>query len=89
MELNVETCSHEVHLRHLISSDCPMTKLDASGDPRIIFGGCILRAIGLDELPQIFNGLRRGMSLVGPRPCTVNEFKCYKNWQEERQCALI
>jgi len=42
MELNVETRSHEVHLQHLISSDCPMTKLDASGDPRIIFGGCIL-----------------------------------------------
>jgi lipopolysaccharide/colanic/teichoic acid biosynthesis glycosyltransferase len=48
----------------------------------------MLRAIGLDELQQIFNGLRREMSLVGPRPCTVNEFKCNKNWQEERLDAL-
>jgi exopolysaccharide production protein ExoY len=88
MEVNVETRSHELHLEQLINSDCPMTKLDASGDPRIIFGGRILRAMGLDELPQIFNVLRREMSLIGPRPGTVNEFKCYKTWQEERLDAL-
>jgi exopolysaccharide production protein ExoY len=88
MEVNVETRSHELHLQHLINSDSPMTKLDASGDTRIIFGGRIIRAMGLDELPQILNVLRREMSLIGPRPCTVNEFKSYKPWQEERLDAL-
>jgi len=88
MVVNVETRSHEQHLQQLINSDVPMTKLDAAGDPRIIFGGRILRAMGLDELPQIFNVLRREMSLIGPRPCTVNEFQCYKTWQEERLDAL-
>jgi lipopolysaccharide/colanic/teichoic acid biosynthesis glycosyltransferase len=88
MAVNVETRSHEVHLQNLINSDSPMTKLDASGDRRIIFGGRILRAVGLDELPQIFNILRREMSLVGPRPSTVNEFQCYKAWQEERLDAM-
>ena len=88
MEVNVETRSHELHLQHLISSDCPMTKLDAAGDPRIIFGGRILRALGLDELPQLFNVLRKEMSLVGPRPCTPNEFGLYKSWQLERFNAV-
>jgi exopolysaccharide production protein ExoY len=84
MKLNVETRSHESHLEQLINANVPMTKLDAAGDPRIIRGGRIIRAMGLDELPQLFNVLRGEMSLVGPRPCTPHEFKNYQMWQRER-----
>ena len=65
-----------------------MTKLDVNGDPRLAPFGRILRASGLDELPQIFNVLSGEMSLVGPRPCLPNEFANYEPWQRERVSAL-
>ncbi len=88
MKVNAETRSHETYLEQLMVSDRPMVKLDATGDPRLILGGKFLRAIGVDELPQIFNVLRGEMSVVGPRPCTVREFECYAPQDRKRLDAL-
>ncbi len=84
MKVNVETRSHESYFEGLMTTNVPMTKLDANGDPRLIRCGRFLRAAGLDELPQLFNVLRGEMSLVGPRPCTVHEFQRYLPYQRAR-----
>jgi len=74
MLVNAETRVHEDYLKRLIDTNCPMTKLDDSGDPRLIPMGRFFRSTGLDELPQILNVISGEMSLVGPRPCTPHEF---------------
>ena len=47
-------------------------------DIRITKLGKILRSTSLDELPQLFNILKRDMSFVGPRPHAVEHDQIYR-----------
>jgi lipopolysaccharide/colanic/teichoic acid biosynthesis glycosyltransferase len=77
MKVGCATTVHQGHLRDLITSGRPMTKLDTA-DKRLIPAGWILRCLGLDEIPQLLNVLRGEMSLVGPRPCLPYEAEQYQ-----------
>lgn len=46
-------------------------------DPRITKVGNIIRAVRIDELPQIINILKGDMSIVGPRPERVEHVEKY------------
>lgn len=88
MKLGASQAAHQLYLSRLIRSDLPMVKLDSQRDQRLIPCGRLLRASGLDELPQLINVLRGEMSLVGPRPCIEYEYEKFLPWQKERFNAV-
>jgi lipopolysaccharide/colanic/teichoic acid biosynthesis glycosyltransferase len=72
----------QMNFKNLDTTDGPHFKIDS--DPRVTKVGRVLRALNIDELPQLLNVLSGEMSLVGPRPSPFRENQVCVPWREAR-----
>lgn len=72
-------CVYEMYKFRSMKMDAPDIRNDDNStynspdDPRITKIGRILRKTSIDEIPQIINVLKGDMSIIGPRPTTIDK----------------
>jgi lipopolysaccharide/colanic/teichoic acid biosynthesis glycosyltransferase len=80
MYVNADEVKYQ--LVHLNEMRGPVFKI--TRDPRITSLGRWIRKYSLDELPQLYSVLKGDMSLVGPRPPLVSEYRLFTPYQKQK-----
>jgi exopolysaccharide biosynthesis polyprenyl glycosylphosphotransferase len=81
MFVNAE--KQQADLLELNEASGPVFKIN--NDPRITTIGKYLRKFSIDELPQLVNVVKGDMSIVGPRPLPVRDYRGFsQDWHRRR-----
>ena len=84
MRVGADRLQSELEERN--EADGPLFKIRR--DPRVTRVGALLRRFSIDEIPQVLNVLRGEMSLVGPRPLPLRDYRLLEHWHRKRYLVL-